>query len=158
MKSALEERFLVTFGRRPDILARAPGRIEFIGNHTDYNGGTVLGAAIDRSVWVGVGVRGDDQWNFASGQESGVTRRRRGDFTKQSDGSSWVNYPLGVLQSLELFGLGRAGGMDYLAMADLPAGAGLSSSAAIEMASAFAFARALGKAPACETLVKAARH
>ena len=54
MKSLLAEKFRAVFGRSPEILAYAPGRIEFIGNHTDYNGGTVLGAAIDRGVWVAV--------------------------------------------------------------------------------------------------------
>ena len=48
----LAERFRARFGRAPEFVARAPGRIEFIGNHTDYNGGTVLGAAIDRGIWI----------------------------------------------------------------------------------------------------------
>src|SRR4051794_39922619 len=54
LKSTLIGNFRATFGHEPEIIARAPGRIEFIGNHTDYNGGTVLGAAIDRGVWVGL--------------------------------------------------------------------------------------------------------
>jgi hypothetical protein len=46
----LVQRFVQFFGRPPEAIARAPGRVEFIGNHTDYNGGSVLGAAIDRYV------------------------------------------------------------------------------------------------------------
>jgi galactokinase len=158
MKSALVEKFRATFDRAPEIMARAPGRIEFIGNHTDYNGGTVLGAAIDRGVWVALAARADAEWNFASGQKKGVVRMKAGDFTKQTGVNSWVDYPLGVIHSLRLFGVSAPAGFDYLAISDLPLGAGLSSSAAIELASAFAFTRAAGVAPTRETLVTAARH
>ena len=54
MREKLITRCNAIFGCSPTVIARAPGRIEFIGNHTDYNGGTVLGAAIDRGVWVGL--------------------------------------------------------------------------------------------------------
>jgi galactokinase len=158
MKHALLEKFHATFGRRPEIIARAPGRIEFIGNHTDYNGGTVLGAAIDRSVWVALAPRNDGRWNFASGQKDTVVRIAADDFSKLSGADSWVNYPLGVLHSLRTFGLKVPAAFDYVATSDLPLGAGLSSSAAIEMASALAFTRSVGDEPPRETLVKAARH
>lgn len=158
MKAALQEKFRVTFGREPAIIARAPGRIEFIGNHTDYNGGTVLGAAIDRGVWVALAPRHDSAWNLASAQKDGVVRLRGGDLSKQSGAASWVNYPLGVLDALRTFGLGTPTGFDYLAGSDLPLGAGLSSSAAIELASALAFTRAVGAEPARDVLVKACRH
>jgi len=156
MKSALLEQFHSTFGRAPEIITRAPGRIEFIGNHTDYNGGTVLGAAIDRRVWVAVAPRADGQWNLASGQQAGLVRLRAGDFTRQTGGASWVNYPLGVIHSLHAIGLRQPAGFDYFATSDLPLGAGLSSSAAIEMASVLAFARATGEQRDREVLVKAA--
>ena len=158
MKSVLAEKFRATFDRAPEIMARAPGRIEFIGNHTDYNGGTVLGAAIDRGVWVALANRTDREWNFASGQKITVVRMHVGDFAKQSGADSWVNYPLGVIHSLKEFGLTAPMGFDYFATSDLPLGAGLSSSAAIELASALAFTRATGENPSRETLVKAARH
>ena len=48
----IQEKFNQVYGAKPTVITRAPGRIEFIGNHTDYNEGTVLGASIDRSVWV----------------------------------------------------------------------------------------------------------
>src|SRR4051794_22261142 len=150
MKSALGEKFRATFGRRPELIARAPGRIEFIGNHTDYNGGTVLGAAIDRGVWVALAPRNDAQWNFASGQKPGVIHVRANDFTKQAGENSWANYPLGVLDSLRTFGLNVPGGFDYVATSDLPLGAGLSSSAAIELSSALAFTHSTGQRPGRE--------
>jgi len=158
MKAALQEKFRVTFGREPAIIARAPGRIEFIGNHTDYNGGTVLGAAIDRGVWVALAPRDDAAWNLASAQKDGVIRLQGGDLAKQSGATAWANYPLGVIDALRTAGLGTPAGFDYLASSDLPLGAGLSSSAAIELASALAFTRAAGAEPPRDVLVKACRH
>lgn len=158
VKAALEEQFHAMFARPPEVIARAPGRIEFIGNHTDYNGGTVLGAAIDRGIWVALARRNDRQLNFASAQKAGVVRVPAGEFNRRDDAGSWANYPLGVLQALGNLGLRTPGGFDYLAVSNLPLGAGLSSSAAIEMASALAFARAAGEDPPRETLVRAARQ
>ncbi len=158
MKSALLETFRTTYGRAPEIIARAPGRIEFIGNHTDYNGGTVLGAAIDRGVWVALAKRDDATWSFASGQKPGIVRVAVGDLAKREGAESWVNYPLGVLAALGSFSLNAPAGFDYLAVSDLPLGAGLSSSAAIELASALAYTAMTGQQPVRETLVKAARH
>lgn len=158
MKSALTAKFQDVFGRAPEIVARAPGRIEFIGNHTDYNGGPVLGAAIDRGVWVALARRADERRRFASDQRGSIIELPSTQLEKQSGERGWTNYPLGVLAALEAFGLPRPAGFDYLAMSDLPAGAGLSSSAAIELASALAFVEAAGASPARETLVKAARH
>jgi len=80
------------------------------------------------------------------------------DFAKLSGESSWVNYPLGVMHSLRIFGVRTPAGFDYVASSDLPLGAGLSSSAAIELSSALAFSRAVGQEPSRETLVKACRH
>jgi len=67
MPAQLVEKFRAVYGRAPEICAYAPGRIEFIGNHTDYNGGTVLGAALDRGVWVALAGRADArrQWGSA---------------------------------------------------------------------------------------------
>lgn len=158
MKALLQEKFRATFGREPAIIVRAPGRIEFIGNHTDYNGGPVLGAAIDRGVWVALAPRTDGVWQLASAQKDGVVRLRGGDLTKHSGATSWVNYPLGVIDALRAFGLGVPAGFDYFAGSDLPLGAGLSSSAAIELASALALTRAAGAEPARDVLVKACRH
>jgi galactokinase len=77
---------------------------------------------------------------------------------RQEGAAGWINYPLGVLAAFPPFGLPVPEGFDYLAASDLPAGAGLSSSAAIELSSALAFSALAGETPARETLVKAARH
>ncbi|MDO8543790.1 MAG: galactokinase [Opitutaceae bacterium] len=158
MKAALVEKFRATFGRAPEIIARAPGRIEFIGNHTDYNGGIVLGAAIDRGVWAAFAARDDQQRRFASDQRGAVISMPVNRLEKQSGGRSWTNYPLGVLAAMPEFGLRGPAGFDYLAMSDLPAGAGLSSSAAIELASALVFLEAAGERPPREVVVKVGRH
>jgi galactokinase len=158
MKSRLIEKFSATFGRAPQFIARAPGRIEFIGNHTDYNGGTVLGAAIDRSVWVALAPCADGQRQFASDQRAEIVAQPVARVEKLSGAASWANYPLGVLAALPEFSLRAPAGFDYLAMSDLPVGAGLSSSAAIELASALVFLAATGQQPARETVVKVGKH
>jgi galactokinase len=158
MKSALAEKFSLTFGRPPEIIAYAPGRIEFVGNHTDYNGGTVLGAAINRGVWVGVARREDGLRRFASDQREGIVSQRADNIAKVAGTANWVNYPLGVIAALPVFNLQAPGGFDYFALSNLPTGAGLSSSAAIELASALCFLELTKQKPSRETLVKIGKH
>ena len=157
-KATLSAQFEKIFGRAPEIVTRAPGRIEFIGNHTDYNGGTVLGASINRGVTVALARRTDGSRNFHSTYTNKTVSLPATAPVKQSGEASWTNYPLGVLAALPHFGLGVIEGFDYLADSDLPAGAGLSSSAAIELASALAFLGATGQTPDRETVVKVGKH
>jgi len=157
-KASLVAQFEKVFGRSPEIVTRAPGRIEFIGNHTDYNGGTVLGASIDRGVAVALARRTDGKRNFHSSYTNKTVTLDAGATVKQSGEASWTNYPLGVLAALPHFGLSVIEGFDYLADSDLPTGAGLSSSAAIELASALAFLGATGQTPDRETVVKVGKH
>ena len=158
MKSSIIEKFRGVYGRAPEIVAYAPGRIEFIGNHTDYNGGSVLGAALDRGIWVAVAGRPDGRRQFASDQRCAPVELRAAELVKQVGAASWVNYPLGVLTALPVFGEKAPAGFDYLAVSNLPTGAGLSSSAAIELASALAFLEMAGARPSRETVVKIGRH
>jgi galactokinase len=158
MKSLITEKFRSVFGRAPEIVAYAPGRIEFIGNHTDYNGGAVLGAALDRGIWVAVAGRPDGRRQFASDQRGAPVELQAAELVKQTGAASWVNYPLGVLAALSVFGVQAPDGFDYLAVSNLPTGAGLSSSAAIELASALAFLEMAGARLSRETVVKIGRH
>lgn len=147
-----------TFGREPEVITRAPGRIEFIGNHTDYNGGTVLGAAIDRGVWVAVARTTNGVRRFFSAYARDVVALPASTLSKQTGSNQWVNYPLGVLAAMPEFGLQAPEGFDFVVVSDLPAGAGLSSSAALELASSLAFLAITAQKPVRETVVKIGRH
>ena len=158
MQAKLSALFLATYGREPEVITRAPGRIEFIGNHTDYNGGTVLGAAIDRGVWVAVAKTPGATRRFFSAFAGQVTSLPASTLPKQTGPEQWVNYPLGVLAAMPEFGLQAPEGFDFAVISDLPAGAGLSSSAALELASALAFLSVTGQEASRETVVKIGRH
>lgn len=154
----IRREFAAAFGRKPATIARAPGRIEFIGNHTDYNGGTVLGAAIDRGVTVAIAPRKDRRRRFCSSMNGRVVSVPVGRPVKQKGARSWLNYPLGVIAALPKFGLKAPGGFDFYVTSDLPTGAGLSSSAALELSSALAFLSLTGESPSRETVVKVGRY
>jgi len=87
----IAEKFRAVHGRAPEFVARAPGRIEFIGNHTDYNGGTVLGASIDRFVEVALARREDGAWRFASDGRGPVVSVPAGRLEKQAGASARTN-------------------------------------------------------------------
>jgi galactokinase len=139
----LIEEFAATFDRRPEIVSIAPGRVNLIGEHTDYNEGLVLPLAIDRYVLVAAAVRQD-----------GVIRARSVDFDQRDEfpaaavrrfrGSrGWRDYVRGVVWAF----LNRflpVTGADVLVTGDIPIGAGLSSSAALEVAVAGALNRISG--------------
>ncbi len=131
-------RFRLTYGSPPSVVARAPGRVEFIGNHTDYNGGAVLGAAIDRYVWVAAATNPSGRLRLFSANGPAVLELPSDPGARITGSDSWANYPLGVWRSLKDFGLKQPVGFDLFVESNLPAGAGLSSSAALELATALA--------------------
>jgi galactokinase len=158
MKDLAIARFTALYGHAPTVLARAPGRIEFIGNHTDYNGGTVLGAAIDLGVWIAAAPAPAGILSFATDSQRGVVSVPTAAANKQTGPQRWVNYPLGVWTSFKEFGWQQPDGLDCLVCSNLPVGAGLSSSAAIELASALAFLGLTGETPPREKVVALGRH
>jgi len=158
MREKLLARFHEIYGRGPTVITRAPGRIEFIGNHTDYNGGTVLGAAIDRGLWVAVAPTDYGQRRFASEQHPEVVTLAVDDLAKQAGAASWINYPLGVIAAFPEFDLRSPVGFDFLVISDLPTGAGLSSSAALELSSAMAFLQLSDQHAEMETVVKVGHY
>ncbi len=113
--------------------ARAPGRVELLGNHTDYNEGVVLSAAINYEV----SVQGERLTEAVASVESALSpepvRQPLDDMQRQEGTRSWANYSLGVVDSLQEEGF-PLGGFHMSISSDLPAGAGLSSSAALEVA------------------------
>lgn len=136
----ISDYFQQSYGSKPKAIAYAPGRIEFIGNHTDYNGGEVLGAAVDRGITVAVAPNDLNVIRFASPHLDSVIELPVEGFTKQEGVASCANYPLGVLSIMRDEGYPVTGGFDFADSSNLPSGAGLSSSAAIELATAYALA------------------
>lgn len=130
----VSELFEQHFGVMPVATVKAPGRVNLIGEHTDYNGGFVLPAAINYHTYIAFSPRDDRQlrlvaYNF--NDESVVVDL---DANQHHDaGASWSNYVRGVVQELCKNGFALAGGDLYIA-GDLHSGAGLSSSASLEMA------------------------
>ena len=112
----------------------APGRVELLGNHTDYNRGLVLATAIDRGIGITGTPRGGGVIILESESLGSRVEILPGERRPLPD-RSWANYPLGVVQQFERAGH-RIGGFNATITSDIPAGAGLSSSAALEVATA----------------------
>ena len=130
-------RFAERYGEPPAVVVRAPGRVNLIGEHTDYNDGFVLPLAIDRAVWIALRPRPDREvrvWSTEFGEEAHFPL----DGLERANGG-WVEYLKGTAWALERAGH-RLTGWEGVVWSDVPIGAGLSSSAAIEVATARAFA------------------
>ncbi len=113
--------------------AHAPGRVELLGNHTDYNEGVVLGAAIDRAINV-AGRRRDDEMIQIHSRDFGKVDIPLSELRPRSE-DRWVNYAFGVVRELIDLGV-PVTGFHAEVTGDVPIGAGLSSSAAFELATA----------------------
>jgi galactokinase len=130
-------RFSETFGRPATVIARAPGRVNLIGEHTDYNDGYVLPAAIERETHIAAAPREDGRVRLVALDLSRQTTFDLAD-VQRSTSEGWSNYIRGVAAGLLSAGY-PVRGFDGLIQGDVPIGSGLSSSAAIEMASVQAF-------------------
>jgi galactokinase len=128
----------------PGGIYRAPGRVNLIGEHTDYNDGFVLPAAIEFYCWVVAAPRSDRKLIIHS-QNFNETVEADLDSLAPKGNRHWANYPLGVAWAVEQGGK-RLRGANLLISGDVPLGAGLSSSAAIEVATGFALAEQSGLA------------
>lgn len=144
MKQRAWDGFTTTFGRAPTVVARAPGRLEILGNHTDYNEGVVLSVAVDRATWFAVApattdtekCRVHDLRDAADAEFSldALDNPREGD---------WANYIKGVVVELKKRGV-SVPAFDAVILSDVPLSAGMSSSAALEIATAHALTRLAG--------------
>ena len=142
--ASLRTLFRDRYGRPPEVAAYAPGRVEVLGNHTDYNEGWVLSAAIDLGTYF-VCRRRDD----------GACRLLAGDVLEEaafdaaapapSQTHAWSNYVKGVLAGLAA-DAPAPHGFDAAFLGNVPLGAGLSSSAALEMSAGLALAALYGRA------------
>jgi galactokinase len=144
LRSRVVREFEERFGAEPAFVARAPGRVNLIGEHTDYNDGFVLPMAIDRAVWIAVRPRDDRRvvvYSLDFGERAGFDLASEMS-SALADGTrtGWIEYVHGVAWSLRDAGYPLGRGWDGVAAGDVPIGAGLSSSAAMELATARAFA------------------
>ncbi len=121
------------FGHTPDVVVSAPGRVNLIGEHTDYNDGFVLPMAIDRKISIGGSARNDEEiclysLNFQEKVQFPVTALKKE--------GKWTDYVQGVIDEL-LKAREQVKGFNAVLYGDVPLGSGLSSSASIEVATAF---------------------
>jgi galactokinase len=153
--AAVARTFRDAVGREPEGVFSAPGRVNLIGEHTDHNEGHVLPFAIDRRCRVAAARRADDVVTVRSVQEPGETVTTTLDALAAARG--WSAYVLGTLWALREAGLPGAG-WDLVVAGDVPLGAGLSSSAALECAVALAVAELSGADLDRHTLARAGRR
>jgi galactokinase len=132
----LTEAFQRTFGLPPEAVVRAPGRVNLIGEHTDYNDGFVLPMAIDRATWIALRPRADNRVRV---QSLSFDEQAEFSISHLQKGQGWVEYIKGMAWAMSDAGF-TLGGWDGVIDGDVPIGAGLSSSASVEMATARAFA------------------
>jgi galactokinase len=126
--------FVSNFGH-PTLLVQSPGRINLIGEHTDYNQGFVLPAAIDKAIYLAISKREDQEVHLIAADlaDNFSVALNNLSFSQQT----WSNYLIGVVDQLQKNGY-QLGGFNAVLAGDVPLGAGLSSSAAVECATVFA--------------------
>jgi galactokinase len=138
---SIAEKFRAKFGVKPHVY-RAPGRVNLIGEHTDYNDGFVMPAAIGFYCWVVAGPRRDRKLVVSSQEFPEQIEVELGEESLRPSGT-WSDYSVGVAAQLEKEGFGLSGA-NLLIHGEVPIGAGLSSSASIEVATGIALAEESG--------------
>ena len=136
MKDELVKEFRNRFGKEPEHVFFCPGRVNLIGEHIDYNGGNVMPCAISPGTYLAVARNSDKELRFQclDFPETAVLHLQN---SYSKTGKEWFNYPLGVINSL--LGSGHnISGLNMLFAGNLPVGAGLSSSASIEVLCGYA--------------------
>ena len=141
----IAELFLKKFGEQPHIY-RAPGRVNLIGEHTDYNDGFVMPAAIGLDCWIAICARDDRKLVIWSSEFPDFTEVDLSSPQPVQPRKIWSDYVVGVAVQLEREGF-RLRGANLFIHGEVPIGAGLSSSAAIEVATALALAEQSGYSP-----------
>jgi galactokinase len=132
--------FQKAFGKPPAAIVEAPGRLELLGNHTDYNQGLVMSLAVDKYIYVAATPRKDAVVELVSSSFPGSREKFYLDRIAKNPEAAWANYTKGVLLELQRRGV-HFTGFDAAIHGTIPFGAGLSSSAALEMASALVVRR-----------------
>lgn len=135
MTTEISEKYATIFNNAPDLMVASPGRINLIGEHLDYNGGWVLPAAIDKKIYFALGRRTDNACHLYSMDYDALEIIPLSNVV--SSAKDWVNYLLGVVEQFQKEQL-LPSGFNLVFGGDVPLGAGLSSSAAVEAGLAFA--------------------
>lgn len=136
MNIELAEKFAEHYHKNADALYFTPGRVNLIGEHIDYNGGLVMPCAITLGTWLALAPNNEGKFRFKS-LNFEATIEINSNEIQQKNGSSWFNYPIGIINELIKDGK-NIPGVDLLYFGNIPIGSGLSSSASIEIATAFA--------------------
>lgn len=138
----LKEKFQSCYQKQPEKIFFCPGRVNLIGEHIDYNGGSVLPCAIGLGTWLAISKNTERKVRFHSFNFSdSVALHLQESYTKA--GAQWFNYPLGVINEFLKEGV-MLSGLDLYFFGNLPVGAGLSSSASIEVLMAYAITEMFG--------------
>jgi galactokinase len=130
---SIRDSFSDIYGLAPDLISAAPGRVNLIGEHVDYNDGFVLPFAIEARTYCALRIREDTRIRIASKQEGGAPFETDIASLKALTGPIWTRYILGVIWALDV-----KSGLEILIDSEVPTGAGLSSSAALECSVAVA--------------------
>jgi galactokinase len=142
MKEIIKEAFVKQYGQEPSIIVRSPGRVNIIGEHTDYNDGFVLPASIDKAVYLGMSLRDDDEIHLTAVDLYETFSTSIAELKPVGD-INWPNFMLGAAAQFVKKGL-LTKGFNAALCSDVPMGAGLSSSAAVESATVFALNELFG--------------
>ena len=139
IKNLLIEKFKFIYKEAPEKFFFAPGRVNFIGEHIDYNGGKVLPFAINRGIYAAVKFLQNDVVLLCSNIDERIYEIKLDDDLDQYKNTHlWIKYPIGIIQALKNQGY-RFRGIAIYYWSNLPVGSGLSSSAAIEVITAYMF-------------------
>lgn len=141
--SELRKSFKEAFGLEADAVYFSPGRVNLIGEHTDYNGGFVFPCALSFGTYLLIRKNGEKFVQFRSLNQPEVVKVTLDKLTERLE-KSWANYPLGVFAQFVKRGYTFEQGFDIMIWGDVPNGAGLSSSAALEVVTAYALNDQLG--------------
>lgn len=153
---AAAEGFLTAFGRGAEVIVRSPGRVNLIGDHTDYTGGWVLPVAVDRALWVAA-ARSPERRCAAFSAQFHERHELPIERTGGEAITGWVKYVHAVLAMLRDQCI-APGGVDLWIGGDLPSAAGLASSAALEVGVAIALRTLAGRAYALEATAQLCRR
>ncbi len=156
MKENILQYFREKFNSTPQLIVSSPGRVNIIGEHTDYNEGFVLPGAIDKAAYFAISLREDDEIHLVAADLNEVYSTTVNEIKPNPD-LSWTNYILGAVAQFKKLDI-KIPGFNAVLTSDIPIGAGLSSSAAVESSVIFAMNELLKTGLDKFTMIKMAQQ